>query len=521
MPLYDKLEEVQQHQKKRYFCALLLCISILTAIAALFVAIDFGILSYVETQKLPQFTSSTDFESDDLAIVSSVTNVFFSTNAIPCTNKTLGNETRIFSGKTFLGIPCPKSDNTCSEFFCGGDGYCNQRAISGGECYDDFGCDEGFSCNSTTCLCDEDPIIQECTVDSDCTEFNANPCIESKCVSNTCQINLTPGAECSSPTQCSGGGFTCNSTCMCTPVMVSTGCTVDGDCQAFNANPCVEAVCVNSTCETNLIAGAECLSETQCTSGQSCNATCMCEDTISSTSCLLDSDCQAFNANPCIESVCNSGFCEINLIAGATCSSTTQCGTGQSCNATCLCEDAAAGASTFSDADFAVYNNADNTKIITFDASNLNTSSTYVYSFPANSAEPGLSYDLSYTKYENGTTANSGSTWSSGFPVTWRISQNSHLVILSLEENIHAFFANSPITYTTLVPAAYIPPIFLTAFNGAVPFAVLVYVNSLTVLGFCSVGTDGTITISPNSGGFTSGMTGHGTISVSWIMYNN
>ncbi len=298
------------------------------------IAIILSSITIDQTNSLQRFDSITNYEPSELSISEDI----HSTIAIPCTNKTLGSETRIFSGSTFLGFPCPKTDNECSEFICGEDAYCHLRVTTGGECYDDFNCDTGYFCNST-CLCEENPVIPECTVDSDCTEFNANPCIESKCVSNTCQINLTPGAQCSSTTQCNGGGFVCNATCMCTPVMISDGCMVDSDCQLDNTNPCVETICNMSVCVTNLISGATCSSTTQCTAGKSCNETCQCEDIPRQIECITDGDCQSFNANPCIETSCVNNQCETNLTTGATCSSTTQCTAGQSCNETCQCED--------------------------------------------------------------------------------------------------------------------------------------------------------------------------------------
>ncbi len=226
--------------------------------------------------------------------------------------------------------------NPCIESKCNSN-MCSTDLIAGANCSSTTQCAVGFSCNQN-CNCQEISIFQGCILDSDCGNFTANHCIEYECVLNACETSLIPGAMCSSTTQC-GSGFSCNATCLCEENPSSILCSSDEDCQAFNANPCIESKCILNECQTNLTSGAECSSATQCDRGFFCNSTCLCEGVPSSVLCLTDSDCQSFNANPCIESKCILDTCETNLIAGATCSSTTQCSSGFSCNATCLCEE--------------------------------------------------------------------------------------------------------------------------------------------------------------------------------------
>ncbi len=174
-------------------------------------ALAISIVSLVLVTR-PDFEIQTNFED-------STDTSFKSTSMVPCSNKSLGDEDRTFSGSTHLGTACPQSDNNCSVSVCGTDGYCMETVIDGGECFSTTQCGSGFSCNST-CMCYEvAPVTAECTLASDCQEFNANPCIEVSCVDGVCMTNLTSGAECSSTTQC-GSSSVCNATCMCEEIVL-------------------------------------------------------------------------------------------------------------------------------------------------------------------------------------------------------------------------------------------------------------------------------------------------------------
>lgn len=457
---YEKQELIRRTNDKSSFKNLLtwFCLPIFIGIAS--AAFVLALLAYLDTQTAERFNAVTDFEpdSDSLPLKrvythSSRIEDFDTTIAIPCTNKTLGDNTKTFSGSTTLGTPCPKTDNECSEFICGEDGYCDQRVVSGGECYDSIFCSEGFFCNST-CMCEPD---LECTIDSDCVEFNANPCIEAKCTSNTCSYDLIDGAECSSPTQCSTSGLTCNSTCMCTPVSTTNICAVDADCVMDNSNPCVESKCMAGACSLELIAGATCSSTTGCTGSNTCNSTCMCEPVTFTGNCTLDSQCATDNSNPCVESVCNGGTCEINLIAGAECSSSTGCTNGNICNSTCLCE-AVSPTSEFLDTEFTLQDEVNPLSMAMFSTVSGNDG-TIVYQLPS-LTNPTLAGTFAVT---TGTATPSTFPWSSAFGTTYKIvfmgsGNGNNLVTLTMDDNIHTGGnGTDPIIYNALIPASYRP----------------------------------------------------------------
>jgi len=135
---------------------------------------------------------------------------------IPCTNETYGNETKTFSGNTHLVSACPQTSNTCSEFFCGTNRFCTEKTSDGNECSSNAECGLGSRCDLDTCECS--PSIINCTTNSDCPKLDSNPCLESTCVDGACSYNFTAGADCASTVNCNEG-FSCNSTCMCVPVV--------------------------------------------------------------------------------------------------------------------------------------------------------------------------------------------------------------------------------------------------------------------------------------------------------------
>ncbi len=63
--------------------------------------------------------------------------------------------------------------------------------------------------------------VAECDVDSDCTSFDGNPCIETTCVAHECQMALIDGADCSSTSQCSDG-YSCSESCLCEVITIDS-----------------------------------------------------------------------------------------------------------------------------------------------------------------------------------------------------------------------------------------------------------------------------------------------------------
>jgi hypothetical protein len=225
------------------------------------IGFGYGIYLKNNTDSNTSFKAKTSFDSPTLP----------ENFEIPCGNKTLGNETNEFSEGTFLELACPKTENTCSEFICGIDGYCKEQTVSGEECYSNAQCGDSSRCDLNTCEC---LAINQCDTDSDCGIYAANPCLELKCISNECVTNLTDGANCSSNAQC-GIGSVCNlDTCGCVTSIFN--CTTSADCPIIADNPCQEASCVSGGCSYNLTVDAECSSSSNCNSGFSCNSTCFC-----------------------------------------------------------------------------------------------------------------------------------------------------------------------------------------------------------------------------------------------------
>jgi len=136
---------------------------------------------------------------------------------VRCTNETLGNEIKTFSGTTEVVSVCPQSSNECSEFACGTDGFCTEQTIDGGECHSNAQCGVGSRCNLNTCNCTLTAI--NCTTSADCPIINFDACQEATCVSGTCSYNLTSGSTCASTTDCDQG-FTCLSNCTCATVFI-------------------------------------------------------------------------------------------------------------------------------------------------------------------------------------------------------------------------------------------------------------------------------------------------------------
>ena len=406
----------------------------------------------------------------------------------------------------------PVQGNDCLETACV-NGTCLTDLIAGAECSSTTGCSSGLSCNQT-CMCDTISVVSVCMVDGDCQQVNL-PCAESRCntTTNQCYIDLLPGAECFVGTQCNSG-FACNSTCMCDLITEAAGCTVDGDCQGFTANPCIEAKCVANTCVTQLTAGATCSSTTGCSSGQSCNSTCMCEPTVAASGCTLDEQCQADNTNPCVEAVCNGGVCETNLIAGASCSSTTQCTGGNICNSTCLCE-APTQETTFLDTEFTLQDETNPLSLAQFSTVSGNDG-TITYQLP-NLIDPILTGTFTAT---TGTATPSTFPWSSAFGTTYKIvfvgsGNGNNVVTLTIDSNIHTGGnGTNPIIYNALIPAAYRPltvPFVANVVSGEVSAtytSVEMSVRSSGNLEFFTTGHAGFPNVASNQG--------HQACSITW-----
>ena len=399
--------------------------------------------------------------------------------------------------------------NSCLETKCITN-KCSTNLIGGAACAFGNQCSNGYSCNST-CQCEEIQIVTICTVDSDCDQFNANSCIEAKCTSNTCSYELTPGATCSSTTQCSSG-FSCNSTCQCDAFPVSPECTLDSDCDQFNANSCIEAKCTSNTCSYELTPGATCSSTTGCgSSSQICNSTCQCEDISVSFNCTVDGDCQVDNSNPCVEAKCISGSCSNELTAGATCSSTTQCSSGQSCNSTCQCETISIP-TTFSDASFAIYDNADATKIAMFSAADISTSTTRIYTLP-NVADSELAYTSGTV---SGNVFPSSAPWALTFDTTYRYSRISKHMVFEIDSNTHTSTGSqSGVIYSALIPVGLRP-------SAQINWVFWGTAQSITVAIVMQVKTSGNVEFYRiDSSGFLGsgfGNNGHSSCAVSWII---
>lgn len=178
------------------------------AIAALIV----GSIALNKILNHPKFTAETNFAStqEDALLL------------IPCSNETFGNENRKYDENTFIKSPCPETENVCSEFICGTDGFCLETNALNATCHSSAQCGSLERCDLTSCGCIQDV---QCIIDADCGIFEANQCVISHCNLGQCVTNLTMGAECSSSTGCSAGFF-CGSNCTC---QINTGGTLTVD----------------------------------------------------------------------------------------------------------------------------------------------------------------------------------------------------------------------------------------------------------------------------------------------------
>ena len=127
---------------------------------------------------------------------------------------------------------------------------------------------------------------------------------------------------------------------------IDLSCSIDSECGIFEANSCVQSLCVDGQCITDLVPGANCSSTSDCSSNQICSSDCGCVDIeTTDTNCTLDSQCGLFEANACVESLCVDGQCITDLVPGANCSSTTDCSANQICSSSCGCVDISVGVS--------------------------------------------------------------------------------------------------------------------------------------------------------------------------------
>lgn len=182
-------------------------IIIIIVLLALTLSIWALVITY---QQRTNFKARTDFFNSADPTLKSYFN-------IPCTNDTLGNETKTFSGKTHLVSSCPQTSNVCSEFLCGTDGYCTEQVISGGECFTNSMCGLQSECDLDSCACVASMVNTSCTSAENCPQINFNPCQEAICSDGMCSYNLTAGSECSSTAQC-GDYQTCLSNCTCADI---------------------------------------------------------------------------------------------------------------------------------------------------------------------------------------------------------------------------------------------------------------------------------------------------------------
>ncbi len=201
-PLLEKkkqLLETQNDIESFYVTAILIAISL----AVLIVSISISVL----INELPSFSVLTDFYNEIV-----VPDGEHDTLVIPCTNLSLGDETKTFSHDTYLFKPCPTTDNECSLFNCRTDGNCEQTLATGASCYQNAQCGNNSRCDLSLCECVDDH--PSCSIDGDCGTYNSNPCANNVCISGQCVTELIAGADCGSSTNCADQQ-SCSSDCMC------------------------------------------------------------------------------------------------------------------------------------------------------------------------------------------------------------------------------------------------------------------------------------------------------------------
>jgi hypothetical protein len=189
--------------------------------------------------------------------------------SIPCTNNTLGNETAEFTGTTFLVSTCPKTENVCSQFACGSDGYCLEGTISGGTCYSNSQCGNSSRCDLDTCSCVD---INQCDTTSDCSIISNNLCEEQVCILGICTTQTISGMNCSTAQECASNEY-CASGCVCRGI---NQCDTTSDCLIISNNLCAEQVCILGVCTTQTISGMNCSTAQECGIDEFCGVGCTC-----------------------------------------------------------------------------------------------------------------------------------------------------------------------------------------------------------------------------------------------------
>lgn len=171
----------------------------------------------------------------------------------------------------------------------------------GCECYSDYDCTEGTSCNLDTYRCEETtPPVKNCITNGDCDQG-----LYCDGAAGTCTNSTT----CTDDSSCDGG-YTCDFRYTCVPP-VAGHCDDNSDCAMSEA--CVENECrdVSQVCQFSYECGGD---------GKAC------VDNACTSICASDDDCSAGQT-------CTDGLCR----SAVECATTDDCQEGEHCvDARCL-----------------------------------------------------------------------------------------------------------------------------------------------------------------------------------------
>lgn len=173
---------------------------------------------------------------------------------------------------------------------------------------------------STYCSSDGTCVVQNCSVNSDCTSLPGSVCLGGFCTRASCRVsndcNNIPGLK---------GSYICGNDNTCLPITSST-CVSNTDCYGGALS------CINGMC-------AQCSVSSDCLPGEACiNGSCQfitnnnSQDCVGGTLVLVPGNIASLNPE------LPQGFCCTNVGSGSVCSANAPCPSGQFCvNGTCRC----------------------------------------------------------------------------------------------------------------------------------------------------------------------------------------
>jgi MYXO-CTERM domain-containing protein len=221
-------------------------------------------------------------------------------------------------------------DTVCCDAACGGScDVCKQSlgASADGVCTVISG-PGSPSCTPYLCMGATHGCPTSCTLDSECATGNL-------CLKGVCRTPLPNGSACTAPAECASGscpdGFCCDKPCdgACDVCAKSLGATADGTCTNV-AGP-GSPICAPYLCKaTGPACPTTCALDTDCTSGNYCDATKKCVAQLPK-----GGPCQG--ANQCGTGFCVDGVCCLSACGGGVANDCQACSviTGSKDDGTC------------------------------------------------------------------------------------------------------------------------------------------------------------------------------------------